>query len=44
MIFMAGPGGYGGGKVVYIDTENTFRPDRLRPIAERFELEQVLAV
>jgi meiotic recombination protein DMC1 len=30
--------------VAYIDTESTFRPDRLRPIAERFNLdcEQVL--
>ena len=28
--------GYGGGKVVYLDTENTFRPDRLRPIADRY--------
>ncbi|GKT34675.1 Dmc1b [Aduncisulcus paluster] len=26
------------GKVVYIDTEGTFRPERLKPIAERFGL------
>ncbi|KAK7113075.1 meiotic recombination protein DMC1/LIM15 homolog [Littorina saxatilis] len=32
--------GYTGGKVVFIDTENTFRPDRLRSIADRFNLDQ----
>ena len=32
---MPGENGYTGGKVVYVDTENTFRPDRLRPIAQR---------
>ncbi|TRY75736.1 hypothetical protein TCAL_09856 [Tigriopus californicus] len=37
---MPGNGGYTGGKVVYLDTENTFRPDRLRPIADRFSLDQ----
>ncbi len=37
---MPGANGYGGGKVVYIDTENTFRPDRLRPIAQRFNLDE----
>ncbi|KAF0296748.1 Meiotic recombination protein DMC1/LIM15 [Amphibalanus amphitrite] len=31
---------YTGGKVIFIDTENTFRPDRLRPIADRFNLDQ----
>jgi meiotic recombination protein DMC1 len=31
--------GHSGGKVAYIDTENTFRPDRLRPIAARFNLD-----
>ena len=31
--------GHGGGKVAVIDTENTFRPDRLRPIAARFNLD-----
>ena len=31
--------GHGGGKVAFIDTECTFRPDRLRPIAERFNLD-----
>ena len=35
-----GSSGYGGGKVVYIDTENTFRPDRLRPIAARFNIDE----
>ncbi|MCQ2820443.1 MAG: DNA repair and recombination protein RadA [archaeon] len=28
-----------GGKVLYIDTEGTFRPEKLRGIAERFELD-----
>ncbi|KPM11683.1 meiotic recombination protein Dmc1-like protein [Sarcoptes scabiei] len=28
-----------GGKAIFIDTENTFRPGRLRKIAERFNLE-----
>jgi len=32
--------GYTGGKVIFIDTENTFRPDRLRTIADRFNLDQ----
>nr|AKI32385.1 DNA meiotic recombinase 1 [Watanabea reniformis] len=31
--------GGGAGKVAYIDTEGTFRPDRIRPIAERFNLD-----
>ncbi|MES1903399.1 MAG: Meiotic recombination protein dmc1, partial [Paramarteilia canceri] len=31
---------YQGGKVIFIDTENTFRPNRLREIAERFNLDQ----
>lgn len=31
--------GGGEGKVLYLDTEGSFRPDRLIPIAERFELE-----
>ncbi|KAL6078985.1 Meiotic recombination protein DMC1 B [Balamuthia mandrillaris] len=29
----------GNGKVAYIDTEGTFRPDRIGPIAERFGLD-----
>uniref|UniRef100_A0A803NAG3 RecA family profile 1 domain-containing protein n=1 Tax=Chenopodium quinoa TaxID=63459 RepID=A0A803NAG3_CHEQI len=29
----------GNGKVAYIDTEGTFRPDRIVPIAERFGLD-----
>ncbi|XP_028516193.1 meiotic recombination protein DMC1/LIM15 homolog [Exaiptasia diaphana] len=37
---LPGPGGYTGGKVIFIDTENTFRPDRLREIADRFNLDQ----
>ncbi|XP_073267014.1 meiotic recombination protein DMC1 homolog [Populus alba] len=30
----------GNGKVAYIDTEGTFRPDRIVPIAERFGMDQ----
>nr|XP_022907843.1 meiotic recombination protein DMC1/LIM15 homolog [Onthophagus taurus] len=37
---MPGPNGYIGGKVIFIDTEHTFRPNRLRSIAERFDLNQ----
>ncbi|XP_056649060.1 meiotic recombination protein DMC1/LIM15 homolog [Diorhabda sublineata] len=37
---MPGEKGYIGGKVMFIDTEHTFRPERLRPIAERFNLNQ----
>ncbi|XP_018574270.1 meiotic recombination protein DMC1/LIM15 homolog [Anoplophora glabripennis] len=37
---MPGPNGYLGGKVMFIDTEHTFRPERLRTIAERFNLDQ----
>lgn len=29
----------GGGKVAYIDTEGTFRPEKICPIAERFGLD-----
>lgn len=36
---MPGANGYTGGKVMFIDTENTFRPDRLRSIADRFNLD-----
>lgn len=36
---LPGPSGYSGGKVIFIDTENTFRPDRLRGIAERFNVD-----
>lgn len=32
--------GGGGGKVLYIDAENTFRPERIAKIAERFGLDQ----
>ncbi|XP_023346122.1 meiotic recombination protein DMC1/LIM15 homolog [Eurytemora carolleeae] len=37
---LPGENGFTGGKIVYIDTENTFRPDRLRPIADRYNLDQ----
>ncbi|XP_023685658.1 meiotic recombination protein DMC1/LIM15 homolog isoform X2 [Paramormyrops kingsleyae] len=36
---LPGEKGYTGGKVIYIDTENTFRPDRLRDIADRFDVD-----
>ena len=29
----------GGGKVAFIDTEGTFRPEKIGPIAERFGLD-----
>ncbi|KAL6565089.1 Meiotic recombination protein dmc1 [Orobanche minor] len=29
----------GNGKVAYIDTEGTFRPDRIIPIAERYGID-----
>ncbi|KAK5643323.1 hypothetical protein RI129_007168 [Pyrocoelia pectoralis] len=37
---MPGPNGYNGGKVIFIDTEHTFRTDRLRSIADRFNLDR----
>uniref|UniRef100_A0A8C9RRY4 Meiotic recombination protein n=1 Tax=Scleropages formosus TaxID=113540 RepID=A0A8C9RRY4_SCLFO len=37
---LPGADGYTGGKVIFIDTENTFRPDRLRDIADRFDVDQ----
>ncbi|XP_074933324.1 meiotic recombination protein DMC1/LIM15 homolog isoform X2 [Phalacrocorax aristotelis] len=36
---LPGPNGYTGGKIIFIDTENTFRPDRLRDIADRFDVD-----
>ncbi|XP_072029995.1 meiotic recombination protein DMC1/LIM15 homolog [Amphiura filiformis] len=36
---LPGANGYPGGKVVILDTENTFRPDRLKDIADRFNLD-----
>lgn len=36
---LPGNNGYTGGKVMFIDTENTFRPERLRSIADRFDLD-----
>uniref|UniRef100_A0A8C9EMW1 Meiotic recombination protein DMC1/LIM15 homolog n=1 Tax=Pavo cristatus TaxID=9049 RepID=A0A8C9EMW1_PAVCR len=36
---LPGPNGYTGGKIIFIDTENTFRPDRLRDIADRFNVD-----
>lgn len=30
--------GGGEGKAIYIDTEGTFRPERLVPIAEKFKM------
>ena len=31
--------GGGEGKALYIDTEGTFRPERIEPIAKRFNLD-----
>jgi meiotic recombination protein DMC1 len=31
--------GGGQGKVLYIDTENTFRPERIKQIAARYQLD-----
>ena len=31
--------GGGQGKVLYIDTENTFRPERIKQIAQRYDLD-----
>nr|XP_021138029.1 meiotic recombination protein DMC1/LIM15 homolog isoform X2 [Columba livia] len=36
---LPGSNGYTGGKIIFIDTENTFRPDRLRDIADRFNVD-----
>ncbi|KAF8786916.1 Meiotic recombination protein DMC1/LIM15 like protein [Argiope bruennichi] len=36
---LPGANGYSGGKAMFIDTENTFRPDRLKSIADRFNLD-----
>ncbi|KAK2820848.1 hypothetical protein Q5P01_023807 [Channa striata] len=36
---LPGEDGYSGGKVIFIDTENTFRPDRLRDIADRYNVD-----
>ncbi|XP_063794874.1 meiotic recombination protein DMC1/LIM15 homolog isoform X3 [Pseudophryne corroboree] len=36
---LSGHNGYPGGKVIFVDTENTFRPDRLRDIADRFSVD-----
>lgn len=36
--------GGGEGKVAYIDTEGTFRPDRIRAIAERFSVDPEAAL
>ena len=36
--------GGGGGKAVYIDTEGTFRPERIHQIATRFDLDPAEAL
>lgn len=36
--------GGGNGKAIYIDTEATFRPERIKPIAERFGLDPTAAL
>ena len=40
------PGNMGGGngKAIYVDTESTFRPERIKPIAERFGLDPEAAL
>ncbi|RWS00459.1 meiotic recombination protein Dmc1-like protein [Dinothrombium tinctorium] len=35
---------YSGGKAMFIDTENTFRPDRLKQIASRFDIDEDTAL
>lgn len=35
---------YGGGKIVYFDSEGTFRPERLKGIADRFEMDYEAAL
>ena len=37
---LAKENGGGHGKVCYIDTENTFRPERIKEIAKRFDLDE----
>ena len=36
--------GGGNGRAIYIDTESTFRPERIKPIAERFQLDPEAAL
>ncbi|XP_035001170.1 meiotic recombination protein DMC1/LIM15 homolog isoform X2 [Hippoglossus stenolepis] len=36
---LPGEDSYSGGKVIFIDTEHTFRPDRLKDIADRFSVD-----
>ncbi|KAF4085145.1 hypothetical protein AMELA_G00114080 [Ameiurus melas] len=36
---LPGENGYSGGKIIFIDAENTFRPDRLKDIADRFNVD-----
>lgn len=36
--------GGGEGKAIYIDTEGTFRPERIAPIAQRFGMDPVEAL
>uniref|UniRef100_A0A9J8CWF1 Meiotic recombination protein n=2 Tax=Cyprinus carpio TaxID=7962 RepID=A0A9J8CWF1_CYPCA len=36
---LPGEYGYTGGKVIFIDSENTFRPERLKDIADRFSVD-----
>ncbi|XDV44592.1 hypothetical protein PO909_012847 [Leuciscus waleckii] len=36
---LPGEYGYSGGKVIFIDSENTFRPERLKDIADRFNVD-----
>uniref|UniRef100_A0A8C1BGR5 Meiotic recombination protein n=2 Tax=Cyprinus carpio TaxID=7962 RepID=A0A8C1BGR5_CYPCA len=36
---LPGEYGYTGGKIIFIDSENTFRPERLKDIADRFHVD-----
>lgn len=36
--------GYSGGKVIFVDTEGTFRTERLIPICERFNVDHMEAL
>ncbi|RWS26581.1 meiotic recombination protein Dmc1-like protein [Leptotrombidium deliense] len=35
---------FAGGKAIFVDTENTFRPDRIREIAQRFNIDSEKAL
>ncbi|XP_015791140.1 meiotic recombination protein DMC1/LIM15 homolog [Tetranychus urticae] len=41
---LQGENGFPGGKAIFVDTENTFRPERLKQIAGRFEMDEKAAL